>query len=306
MEEVLIEALSASMGGIISSSALFPLEVVKTKMQAMDSKKDKKKEEKGQDGGDGEEETSPETSPPTALGVAKTVYSTYGVLGFYKGMHFSAIQSFMEKGLYFIAYTALKSIYKDITALDDIGTISNLGLGCIAEWCHLPFTLPLDSLTTALATDTKNRSAYLIMTSLCSEKGLAGMYSGVQAFVVLCLKPAIQYTVFEKVKAVILASKTTATKTLTAIEAFLLGMVARTVATIIVSPYTRAKVMLQSSSSDEKPDIPAMLKKIYEEEGVGGVFQGIGPELTRGVLSAALMLMVKEKIRGRVERIVKG
>lgn len=55
MEEVLIEALSASMGGIISSSALFPLEVVKTKMQAMDSKKDKKKEEKGQDGGDGEE-----------------------------------------------------------------------------------------------------------------------------------------------------------------------------------------------------------------------------------------------------------
>ncbi|GMH97549.1 hypothetical protein TL16_g13361, partial [Triparma laevis f. inornata] len=95
---------------------------------------------------------------------------------------------------------------------------------------------------------------------------LAGMYSGVQAFVVLCLKPAIQYTVFEKVKAVILASKTTATKTLTAIEAFLLGMVARTVATIIVSPYTRAKVMLQSSSSDEKPDIPAMLKKIYEEE----------------------------------------
>ncbi|GMH69128.1 hypothetical protein TrLO_g1996 [Triparma laevis f. longispina] len=306
MEEVLIEALSASMGGIISSSALFPLEVVKTKMQAMDSKKDKKKEEKGQDGGDGEEETSPETSPPTALGVAKTVYSTYGVLGFYKGMHFSAIQSFMEKGLYFIAYTALKSIYKDITALDDIGTISNLGLGCIAEWCHLPFTLPLDSLTTALATDTKNRSAYLIMTSLCSEKGLAGMYSGVQAFVVLCLKPAIQYTVFEKVKAVILASKITATKTLTAIEAFLLGMVARTVATIIVFPYTRAKVMLQSSSSDEKPDIPAMLKKIYEEEGVGGVFQGIGPELTRGVLSAALMLMVKEKIRGRVERIVKG
>lgn len=161
------------------------------------------------------------------------------------------------------------------------------------------------------------------------------MYSGVQAFVVLCLKPAIQYTVFEKVKAVILASKTTATKTLTAIEAFLLGMVARTVATIIVFPYTRAKVMLQSSSSDEKPDIPAMLKKIYEEEvrncdalsvstplptppisnmarvarrsqGVGGVFQGIGPELTRGVLSAALMLTVKEKIRGRVERIVKG
>ena len=44
-------------------------------------------------------------------------------------MHVSAMQSAMEKGLYFIAYTALKSIYKQITSLDDIGTISNLGLG---------------------------------------------------------------------------------------------------------------------------------------------------------------------------------
>eukprot|EP00519_Triparma_laevis_P014402 CAMPEP_0182490804 /NCGR_PEP_ID=MMETSP1321-20130603/528_1 /TAXON_ID=91990 /ORGANISM="Bolidomonas sp., Strain RCC1657" /LENGTH=291 /DNA_ID=CAMNT_0024693041 /DNA_START=100 /DNA_END=972 /DNA_ORIENTATION=- len=291
MEEVAIEAGSAAIGGIISSSALFPLEVVKTKMQAMGGKGKEK-----QEGGDGEEDTAAE--PPTALGVAKEVYETAGVPGFYKGMHFSAMQSAMEKGLYFIAYTALKSIYKQITSLDDIGTISNLGLGCISEWCHLPFTLPLDALTTALATDTKNRSAYLIMSTVFAEKGLQGMYSGVQAFVVLCLKPAIQYTVFEKVKALILAGKASSQKTLSAIEAFLLGMVARTVATIIVFPYTRAKVMLQSSDSGAKPDIPGMLKKIYEEEGVEGIFQGIGPELTRGVLSAALMLMVKEKIRG--------
>ena len=50
------------------------------------------------------------------------------------------------------------------------------------------------------------------------------MYKGIQAYVVLCLKPALQYTIFEQVKAVIV--KTRRSKHLSAAEAFLLGMIA--------------------------------------------------------------------------------
>jgi hypothetical protein len=78
-------------------------------------------------------------------------------------------------------------------------------------------------------------------------------------------------------------------------------MVARTVATVAVFPYLRAKVMLQSQKKvsarmNEKPDIPAMIFKMYSSGGLGECFQGIGPELTRGVFSAALMMACKEKI----------
>jgi len=138
------------------------------------------------------------------------------------------------------------------------------------------------------------------------------MYKGIQAYTVLCLKPAIQYTVFEQVKGLVLAKRRLARRgggkggeALSAAEAFFLGMVARTIATVVVFPYLRAKVMLQSNTqtpstdgnnTQKKADIPAMIAQMYNDGGMAEIFQGIGPELTRGVLSAALMMMVKEKI----------
>lgn len=99
---------------------------------------------------------------------------------------------------------------------------------------------------------------------------------------------------------------------LSAAEAFLLGIIARTIATVAVFPYLRAKVMLQSTSlkstddSKGKISIPKMLIKMYENDGFMSLFQGLGPELTRGIFSAALMLMVKEKITGVVSNAIKG
>ena len=101
-------------------------------------------------------------------------------------------------------------------------------------------------------------------------------------------------------------------ESLAASEAFLLGMVARTVATIAVFPYLRAKVMLQSTHADRKDasggavGIPAMILEMYNEGGLSEVFQGIGPELTRGVFSAALMMMAKEKIGVVVSALVEA
>mmetsp|Transcript_13126 Transcript_13126/g.19676 ORF Transcript_13126/g.19676 Transcript_13126/m.19676 type:complete len:114 (+) Transcript_13126:820-1161(+) len=101
-----------------------------------------------------------------------------------------------------------------------------------------------------------------------------------------------------------MAEKKQNSDTLTTSEAFLLGMVARTIATVAVFPYLRAKVMLQSqkklpgdsNGTNEKPNIPAMILKMYSNGGLGECFQGIWPELTRGVFSAALMMACKEKI----------
>lgn len=45
-----------------------------------------------------------------------------------------------------------------------------------------------------------------------------------------------------------------------------------------------------------------MLSRLVREKGPLAVFSGLGPELVRGMLSGALMLMVKEYI----DAIVKG
>ncbi|MGK4511437.1 MC/SLC25 family protein, partial [Klebsiella pneumoniae] len=39
------------------------------------------------------------------------------------------------------------------------------------------------------------------------------------------------------------------------------------------------------------------LKRVYNEEGPLALYTGLTPELTKGALSSALMLMIKEKIQ---------
>jgi adenine nucleotide transporter 17 len=160
-------------------------------------------------------------------------------------------------------------------------------------------------------------------------------YKGLSAYYLLCFKPALQYTVFEQVKAAWLqsknakhGSKSQQQLSLSAAEAFLLGMVARTIATVVVFPFLRAKVVMQTrktttrestttaedadgttttddattdngnsnGSTSKKDSVLTLLLEIWKSKGVAGLYQGLGPELTRGIFSAALMLMIKEKI----------
>uniref|UniRef100_A0A7S2DY88 ADP,ATP carrier protein n=1 Tax=Helicotheca tamesis TaxID=374047 RepID=A0A7S2DY88_9STRA len=321
-ESIATEVISASLGGAFSASALYPLEVLKTKMQAETSDSSKTNATENGD----EEKGEQEQASLGMIAYSQKMYAENGIGAFYSGIGTSAFQSAMEKALYFFAYTALKNVYKTmaiLTGSDDgrIGTFANLVLGSMAEWAHLPITLPIDCLTTKIQTDSSGKGAFALLSAMLSEKGIAGMYKGIQAYTVLCLKPAIQYTVFEQVKRVVLLGRRNADGrtdySLGAAEAFLLGMVARLAATIAVFPYLRAKVMLQSTYADvedgsntggtkKKKGIPSMIAEMYASGGVAEMFRGIGPELTRGVLSAALMLMAKEKISAAVRATVEG
>lgn len=289
---------------------------------------------------------------------ARFLLERFGPQVFWVGVETSAMQSATEKALYFLAYTTLKTLYCTANQTTSIRTLPNLVLGCMAEWAHLPITLPIDCWTTRIQTNTTNESAMSLLCNMLSEKvkeghcvvgvnthefvkcccdwllvfafthystlspqsihyslslfhrrkGMYGMYKGIQAYVVLCFKPAIQYTIFEQVKRLLLKGKKRTT--LTALESFLLGMLARTVATVLVFPYLRAKVVLQSTQEEEEKEatmsILSLLTKLYKEQGIGACFQGLGPELTRGIFSAALMLMIKEQLASLVHKALYG
>ena len=313
-ESILAEAAAASVGGAISASVLYPLEVLKTKMQAVQTSDTK---DINSDNGKDDEETQEGTeegkihdSELSAVDFTLNMYKEGGVGVFYEGIGTSAFQSACEKALYFFAYTFFKNSYKSVKGNEYIGTAENLILGAMAEWAHLPITLPIDCLTTKIQTSKSlDENPYQIMMAMFSEKGLKGMYKGWEAYTVLCLKPAIQYTVYEQIKRIVLLSRRKSTgrgrkkssQTLSVGESFLLGLISRAISTIICFPYTRAKVMLQSQkdasvTGGQSKTIPQMLMKMYNEQGMQSLFIGLGPELTRGVLSTAFMMMIKEQI----------
>ena len=441
------EVLAAAVGGVISSGVLYPLEVLKTRMQSEgddnDSKNTKKyhgtidrkngsrsdnsptncngesREQDQEDDGSGcnsdpnNKSAATATATSNSLAYARNLYRSEGMGVFFDGVEVSALQSAIEKALYFFAYTALKRGYSYTYAShaitgtanrrrarqnnanadpkhqqQQLSAMASVLLGCLAEWVHLPITLPIDALTTAIQTsggsdnknenknntgkttkdDTDRQKSHTVLAlwmTLWKEKSF---YKGIQAYWILCFKPALQYTIFEQVKAWILklrnaqrgreqhkqhhnqpaaahrfaASASQAPAQLAAAEAFLLGMFSRTVATLVVFPFVRAKVRMQSlnkrkphpsnSSSTSVENISSssttrisspfataatvdivsplpqtiwkLLAETYARGGWKALYQGLGPELTRGVLSAALMMMVKERISGGVKKIL--
>lgn len=176
-------------------------------------------------------------------------------------------------------------------------------------------------MTTQIQTST-DAPLKVLLNMLSMKNKMGTWYKGIKAYYALCFKPALQYTVFEQVKAIWVKHRVD--KTLGAAEAFVLGMIARTVATILVFPYLRAKVLMQKSkTSDDDDDVDnnnnngsgannnkkkltmsTVLWSALESDGIAGLYQGLGPELTRGIFSAALMLMIKERISGSVRRLL--
>ena len=129
-ESVASEVVSAMIGGMFSASALYPLEVLKTRMQAEsksttsknkeEDKKDLPNEQEPNDG-ESEEETKQKSSNNKQLtyeeaasqgmkSYAKLMYENEGgIAPFYSGVITSAVQSATEKALYFFAYTFYKN-----------------------------------------------------------------------------------------------------------------------------------------------------------------------------------------------------
>jgi solute carrier family 25 (peroxisomal adenine nucleotide transporter), member 17 len=314
---IVSEALAASLGGAISSFMLFPLQVLKTRMQAVDVSSNIifSITDDDENGDDSRDESSPKSAPSTSMiRFGQGLYRTHGISVFFRGVECSAFQSAVEKALYFFSYTFLKHMHRNLHLLAsktsttngssyNLSTGTNLILGYVAEWTHLPISLPIDAWTTEIQTKKQNidgqDSPLKILLTMLADKNRS-FYKGLSAYYLLCFKPALQYTFYEQVKAAWLHSN--ACKTLTSPQAFFLGMMARAVATILIFPFLRAKVLLQTQQlqhgTTTGSSMCSVLWEQYKVEGLPGLFLGLGPELTRGVLSAAIMLTIKERTAG--------
>lgn len=275
MADAFLEASSAGIGSFLSTSCVYPLEIVKSKLACG--------------------ATTDDGKPPTASTIAKDIAKESGPLGFFKGVQYSSSKSAIEKFVYFYAYSFLRKYYE--AYIGKMGAFGNIAIGYVADWTHLPITQPLETVLIRV----QNKRPIL------DEKGVAGLYKGVSAQIVLCFKNAIQNTVFDQIKAIVCRIQQKGS--LTAVQAFFLGALGRAVATVAVWPYQRAKVVMQTTTraKDEGPQsVPGTMAKIAREDGVLALYQGLPPELMRGVLSAAIMYLIKEKIFEMAKKMAKA
>lgn len=147
---------------------------------------------------------------------------------------------------------------------------------------------------------------------IIQDEGLLGLWKGLGPSLILTINPAITYGLFERMKAVWLLSKQSKLGTLqalTSLEIFTLGLFSKTIATIVTYPYIMAKVRLQwkppsTLSADRPPYTSAMdvLQNVYKEEGVHGLFKGMSAQISKAVITQALLFVLKDSLSELVAR----
>jgi len=186
--------------------------------------------------------------------------------------------------------------------------------GALADMCHMPITLPTDTLLIRIVSERDPaKSSFVVARDVVREKGgLLGFYKGIVAMLILTIKPGLQLAVFESVKQRLLvwrrdASPMKGLDALSGVQAFLLGALSRAVATILVFPYIRGKVLLQrgeKAHGNPLVSLHRVMLRCAQQQGIIGLYQSMPQELMRATLSAALMFAVRERLTLQIKTAI--
>ncbi|XVF06109.1 hypothetical protein REPUB_Repub06bG0019600 [Reevesia pubescens] len=237
--------------------------------------------------------------------------STRQVLSLYQGLGTKNLQSFIAQFIYFYGYSYFKRLYLEKSGSKSIGTKANLILAAAAGTCTAIVTQPLDTAASRMQTSAFGKSKGLWKT--LTEGTLSDAFDGLSISLLLTSNPAIQYTVFDQLKQRLLKQKLkesdngSSPVVLSAFTAFLLGAISKSIATVLTYPAIRCKVMIQAADPDDDDDtkrarpksrktVSGVVFAIWRREGILGFFKGLEAQITKTVLSSALLLMIKEKI----------
>ncbi|KAJ7204322.1 mitochondrial carrier domain-containing protein [Mycena pura] len=153
----------------------------------------------------------------------------------------------------------------------------------------------------------KKLSIVQTVKSILAKDGIRAFWRGIGPALVLVINPVLQYTVFEQLKNALLARRTAklraagiaaAVAVLSDGDVFLLGALAKLVATSATYPYIVVKSRLQAGHARAlgyKSSLGGLLT-ILDEEGVGGLYKGVGSKLVQSVLTAAMLFVGQRRI----------
>lgn len=278
-------AVAGATGAVLANAVVYPLDLVKTKLQV-------------QVKNESEDGTVQYKSTMDAI---NKIVDSEGISGLYSGIAGSLLGVASTNFAYFYWYTIVRTIYM---ASDKVskppGTAAELSLGAVAGAVAQIFTIPVAVITTRQQTQPKEDKRGFWETGkevVDSEDGVSGLWRGLKASLILVVNPAITYGAYQRLKDVLFAGK----NNLKPWEAFLLGALSKSLATIATQPLIVAKVGLQSRPPPGREGKPfksfsEVIRYILDKEGPIGLFKGIGPQITKGLLVQGLLMMTKERM----------
>ncbi|KAI7869500.1 mitochondrial carrier domain-containing protein [Spinellus fusiger] len=279
-------AVAGAAGAMFALAVVYPLDIIKTRIQVQ-AKNDKT--------------LAMDEHYSSALDGILKIVQKEGLGGLYTGLGGSLIGTATTNFTYFYFYSLLRDLYnKRRQSTATPSTSFELLLGAAAGALTTLVTTPVSVITTRQQTLPANEREKLLKTfqSVLEEEGMAGLWRGIRPSLVLCVNPAITYGSFERIKDIVLGLLKTS---LSPAIAFWVGALSKTLATVVTYPYIMAKVRLQwKPSKDMKEHTVAyrgaldVLGRVLKTDGVFGWYKGMSTQITKAVLSQALLFMMKD------------
>lgn len=284
-------AVAGATGAVLANALVYPLDIVKTRIQVQIKRKPT--------------DTTPLTVDnehyASTLDAINKIFQDEGILGLYSGINGALLGVASTNFAYFYWYSVVRTLYISSQTLPKPpSTAIELSLGAAAGAIAQIFTIPVSVVTTRQQTQPKGDKKGMLDTGkevINSEDGWTGLWRGLKASLVLVVNPAITYGAYQRLKDVIFPGRTS----LRPWEAFMLGALSKSIATICTQPLIVAKVGLQSRPPPARQGKPfksfiEVMSYIIEHEGPQALFKGIGPQITKGLLVQGLLMMTKERM----------
>ena len=190
---------------------------------------------------------------------------------------------------------------------------------CLAGLVNVFLTSPLWVTNMRLMTgEGRYETLWKELHYLAKTEGIRHLWTGTGTSILLVSNPVIQFFSYEQLKTAILtstlhsSSSTTTTtttsttkQTLTPVQAFVVGAIAKAIATVTTYPLqlTQSVLRLQHKTPNDKAPTTTQytgtldcLRHLYREQGVQGLFTGMRAKLLQTVLTAACTFLTYEQI----------
>ena len=296
------------LGGSVSTVLLYPLELVKTRMQVIESSGT----------------TMQSRGYHSMHSATRTVLAKEGFLGLYQGLFPAVIASAGSWGFYFLLYENSKQrklrSFENGTKLSTIDhLLSGVEAGVVLVLAFNPLWLVKTRLALQGIDTTRGKPYSGLFQSLkmiVKEEGFVGLYKGVVPALFLTSHGAIQFAFYEKLKEFssnyYRTNSTSDSNVLPSWVPIINGGISKIFASTVTYPYQVIKSRLQQRPNMEAPPTNGALlsklhsnskysgtidciQKIWKVEGVRGYFRGVMPNALKVAPSAALTFFTYEE-----------
>lgn len=321
-------ALAGSTGTAISNLAIYPLDLVITRLQVQ---RQLRKSSSVPDEGEYE----------GVLDAFSQIYNKEGgISAFYTGILQDTGKSIADSFLFFLFYNYLRTnrLQKKGSNATTLPVLDELAVGALAGACSKFFTTPISNIVTRKQTasmlSARNSSPATepsvsdIANTIRNEKGIQGFWSGYSASLVLTLNPSLTFFLHEFFKRSLLPRSQRDDPG--ARVTFLMAAMSKAIASTITYPFSLAKARAQTSSTPpvnpnsaekvkeefsdasnrteaqkatidaekiaKKSTVFSTILRIYKTEGAAALYEGVWGEILKGFFSHGITMIVKESI----------